>query len=253
MAEVIKINSKKGLVTLDQEDISTHDLVRWLRNGNVGFGKGHFIDQMPFERTAAKLYVEKFPSESVKTGKPFYNSDGSVTIYLAVASDLSREHNKNNSESMNQLVFRKQPKTRAKTVDVIDAIPAKEASDIFFKVISVDNVSDNVNFLQPQEILTSLLKHANLDNIEGFYNGIPWTEECRVSYVESNDKKFAIVYDQNKKTLDIYHVAEDDKKDDFLSTEEIMKERDEEKQTEAEKEKDAKKKENTFSDTDVNM
>lgn len=91
MAEIVKINSKKGLVTLSKEDISTYELAPWLRTNSKGIGHYSFINQQPFERAAAKLFVEKYPSDHVKVAENIScRPDGTIDVYLRITESSAK-------------------------------------------------------------------------------------------------------------------------------------------------------------------
>lgn len=90
MANVVKINSGKGLVTFTQEELIDLDLTKWIRADSKGVGNRDFISVQPIEKAAATAYKEKFPSTQVKIAeKCFLRTDGSVDVVLRVAQDVS--------------------------------------------------------------------------------------------------------------------------------------------------------------------
>ena len=91
MAKVIKINSKKAIITLSKEDISEHDLARWMRLDSKGITHNSFIEYQPFEDIAAKLYKAEYPSEQVKVAESFVpRPDGTVDIFLRIGESFSK-------------------------------------------------------------------------------------------------------------------------------------------------------------------
>jgi hypothetical protein len=92
MAEVIKVNSRKAIVSLTREDISKYDLARWLRTNSKGAGQYAFTNMQPFERVAAQLYIAENPSSQVKIAENviFYPLDGNVDVFLQVTDDFSK-------------------------------------------------------------------------------------------------------------------------------------------------------------------
>jgi len=122
MAEIVKINSKKGLVLLTQKDIAENDLAPWIRTNSKGLGHYSFVNQQPFERVAAKLFVEKYPSTHVKVAENIVcTKEGGVDVFLRITDDLSRG---NYNTHPTKLVFNKGKET------VIEDI-AKHGFDIY--------------------------------------------------------------------------------------------------------------------------
>lgn len=92
MSEVIKINSKKAIVSLTREDISKYDLARWIRTNSKGQGQYAFTNMQPFERVAAQLFGAEHPSMQVKIAENviFYPLDGNVDVFLQITDDFSK-------------------------------------------------------------------------------------------------------------------------------------------------------------------
>jgi len=95
MANVVKINSGKGLVTFSREELIDLDLTKWIRADSKGVGNRDFIAVQPFEAAAAHAYKEKYPSVQIKIAeKCFLKSCGGVDIVLRVAQDFSEGYYK---------------------------------------------------------------------------------------------------------------------------------------------------------------
>jgi hypothetical protein len=93
MPNITKINSKKGLVSLNRDDLVEHDVLKWVRTESKGIRSSNFIETQPIESVAAKLYAEAYPDEQVKIAeKLILNDDTSVDVVLRVA--------KKNAENM---------------------------------------------------------------------------------------------------------------------------------------------------------
>jgi hypothetical protein len=91
MAKVIKVNSKKAIITLSKEDIAEHDLARWMRLDSKGLYHNSFIEYQPFEDIAGKLFKEEYPSDQVKVAESFVpRSDGTVDIFLRIGESFSK-------------------------------------------------------------------------------------------------------------------------------------------------------------------
>ena len=91
MSKVIKINSKKAIITLTKEDIAEHDLARWMRLDSKGLYHNSFIEYQPFEDIAGKLYKAEYPSDQVKVAESFVpRSDGTVDIFLRIGESFSK-------------------------------------------------------------------------------------------------------------------------------------------------------------------
>lgn len=91
MAEITKLNSQKGLVTFTEKDLIEFDLIRYIRTSVKGVGKRSLLQDVPFEQTAAKAFLEKYPGHQVKIAeKCLLNDDNSVDVILKIAQDVSR-------------------------------------------------------------------------------------------------------------------------------------------------------------------
>lgn len=94
MADIIKINSNKGLVTLDQEDLIKNNLIRYIRTSLKGIGKKALLTDHPFETIAANIFKEKYPSDQVKLAekcllKENDKGDIFVDVLLRISKDVS--------------------------------------------------------------------------------------------------------------------------------------------------------------------
>ena len=87
MSKIVKINSKKSIVTLDKDDLSSYDLIKWVRTSSLGIGHRCFIDEQPFEKVAAQIHKEKYPSDQVKVAEAVVkNHDGTIDVFLKVTA-----------------------------------------------------------------------------------------------------------------------------------------------------------------------
>lgn len=90
MADIIKLNSHNGIVSLDSKDVVEYDLLRWIRTSSKGIHNRCTIDDAPFEKVAAKLFVEKYPSDMIKVAsKVIVKDKDNVDIYLRIAGQVS--------------------------------------------------------------------------------------------------------------------------------------------------------------------
>jgi len=88
--EILKINSSKGAVKFSEFDLAEYDLLKYVRTSFRGIGKKGLIEQTPFERIAAKLFKEEYPSDHIKIAeKCILNDDNSVLVVLRIANDVS--------------------------------------------------------------------------------------------------------------------------------------------------------------------
>jgi len=94
MADITKVNSTKGLVTLKEEDLLENNLMRYIRTSLKGIGKKGLLTDHPFETVAASMFKEKHPSDQVKLAEKCLlkcNKDGdiSVDVVLRISKDVS--------------------------------------------------------------------------------------------------------------------------------------------------------------------
>ena len=94
MAEITKINSGKGLVTFNQQDLIENNLLRYVRTSHKGAGSQKLLTDHPFETVAASLFKDKFPSDQVKIAEKCllkHSSEGDVTVdvILRISKDVS--------------------------------------------------------------------------------------------------------------------------------------------------------------------
>ncbi len=110
MAEVVNINSSKGLVTFSRDDLIALDLIKWVRTSMRGQGTQRILLETPFERSAAFAYKEKYPSQVIKMAeRVFADPDGSVSVVLRVANEVARDMY---NEHPTKVVFSKQEKSK---------------------------------------------------------------------------------------------------------------------------------------------
>jgi len=194
MAEIVKINSKKGMVSLTQKDISENDLAPWLRTNSKGFGHYSFINQQPFERVAAKLFVDKYPSTHVKVAESIVcTKEGGVNVFLRITDDFSKG---NYNTHPTKLVFNKGKQT------VIEDI-AKHGYDEF-------------SFEKLAEDLTGVEDISEENSDEGFYSEIEdFLSEVKNLSEEDLIKKVSPEELENiSKMLDLDSESEEDDFDD---------------------------------------
>jgi len=90
------LNSKIGIVQLDEEYVAANDLYKFIRTTSRGVGKPTIIDVSPFEKAAAKVFTEKYPDYKVHYAqKVIYNkTDNSVDVILFLQTPLVQEYTK---------------------------------------------------------------------------------------------------------------------------------------------------------------
>ncbi len=94
MADITKINSSKGLVTLKEGDLLENNLMRYIRTSLKGIGKKALLTDHPFETVAADMFKEKYPSDQIKLAEKCLlkeNAKGeySVDVVLRISKDVS--------------------------------------------------------------------------------------------------------------------------------------------------------------------
>ena len=94
MANITKLNSSKGLVTLTQQDLIENNLLRYVRTSFKGIGKQGLITDHPFETVAAVMFKDEHPSDQVKLAEKCIlkydsNGDPSVDVVLRISKDVS--------------------------------------------------------------------------------------------------------------------------------------------------------------------
>jgi hypothetical protein len=211
MADITKINSKNALLTFSRNELAEYDLVRWTKSNNANFGRKYFIDEAPFERCAAKLYNEKYPSEQVKYGKTFHNPDGTISVFLAVTDGMSKDYvNQNHPD---KLVFSHQPKYKAGEPEATDNVVRRKASaesykedgEVYFKVASLDDVEE----MSDNKIFNKLLKIAEANDFDmTFYDAIPTSDKTNLMEFSSGNIKMVVACDG--KTAELYSTASED-------------------------------------------
>lgn len=225
MADIVKINSKKGLVKFSSEDLYEFDLLRWIRTtSNDALGRKYFIDDVPFERKAAELFHEKFPSDSVKIGKSIYfPNENTVETLLNITAAFSEEYY---SSHPTELVRRKQPKSKVSEPEATDAI-AKEASSVnpdpnkYYDVVLLKNASEFTDFpggvdaffQSPEDVMFDyLMKWYNPKTASTAYKqGVPWKSDDKVSFFPLENKDaFILVYNPESKYAALLYKEIDD-------------------------------------------
>lgn len=260
MAEVVKINSKKGLVSLTQKDIAENDLASWLRTNSKGFGHYSFINQQPFERVAAKLFVDKYPSTHVKIAESIVcTKEGGVDVFLRITDDQSRGFYNTHPT---KLVFNKGKQT------VIDDITKHGSEEGIMGVIEDDDLKedfeDNSSDYEESEdeefygeIENFLSEIKNLSE-EDLIKKVSPEELEEISKMLDLDNKSEYKYeeDENSEKEDLDDLDFDDIDTDIEEEEEEKEEEDEEEEgnyeyeDEEETGEDEDEKENEDNDND---
>jgi hypothetical protein len=208
MAEITKINSKNALLTFSREELAEHDLIRWLKSNTANFGRKYFLDEIPFERAAAKLYNEKYPSEQVKYGKSFHNNDGTVSVFLSVTDGMSKDYIK--GQHPDKLTFSHQPKYKAGEPEATDSVVRREAAykgegEVYFKVAALDDVEG----LTDNKIFSKLLKQAEANDFDmTFFSSIPTADNTEL--IEFSSGNIRMVVASNGKSAELYSTASED-------------------------------------------
>jgi hypothetical protein len=110
MAEIIQINSKRGLVKFSFEDLIDLNLDRYIRSSFKGIGKRGLLLDTPFQDAAAKAYQEKYPQAQIHIAeKCILNHENGVEVVLKTSKVVSDEMYNQHS---NSIVLKKQVKTR---------------------------------------------------------------------------------------------------------------------------------------------
>lgn len=110
MAEIIQINSKRGLVKFSFQDLIDLNIDRYIRSSFKGIGKKGLLLDTPFQDAAAKVYQEKYPqSQIVLAIKCLLNHENGVDVVLKTAKSVSDEMYNRHS---NSIVIKKQVKSR---------------------------------------------------------------------------------------------------------------------------------------------
>lgn len=93
MPKIVKINSENGLVSFTNIDLVEHDLLRWVRSSSKGLQNRSTISDVPFEHTAAKVFVERYPEDLIKlANKIIVSPEGdAVDVYLKLARPVSED------------------------------------------------------------------------------------------------------------------------------------------------------------------
>lgn len=109
MANVIKINSGKGLVTLSQQDLIEHNLLRYVRTSFKGAGTQRLLTDHPFESVASELYKEKYPEDQIKIAeKCIAKYDSEDTVSVDVILRVSTFNQELYEMNPNKRVFKKE-------------------------------------------------------------------------------------------------------------------------------------------------
>jgi len=108
MANVIKINSGKGVVSFNQQDLIEHNLLRYVRTSHKGAGTQKLLTDHPFETVAAELYKEKYPEDQVKLAeKCLFKSNSSDDVGVDVVLRVSTFNQELYETNQNKTVFKK--------------------------------------------------------------------------------------------------------------------------------------------------
>ena len=90
MADATKINSKNGIVSFSANDLIDHDLMRWVRSRSHGINHSCTVNDVPFERVAAKVFVTRYPDTMIKMAtKVIVKDKDCVDVYLKLADRVA--------------------------------------------------------------------------------------------------------------------------------------------------------------------
>lgn len=114
MAEITKINSGKGLVSFNQQDLIENNLLKYVRTSHKGIAKQKLLSDHPFETVAASLFKEKYPSDQIKIAekcllKCSKDGDVGVDVVLRISRDVSDDMY---AKHPTEVVFKKEEKKR---------------------------------------------------------------------------------------------------------------------------------------------
>jgi len=170
MANIVKINSGKGLVSFSKEELIDLDLTKWIRADSNGVGNRHFIAIQPIEKAAAKVYKDKFPSVQVKIAeKCFLRMDGSVDVVLRVAQDVSDGHYKKHPTKLTLAGDVHAKETTAKeTFNEMKLDKSKKGSGL---KLPIDFLEENIQKLSDDE-KRQIFAELGTDDADIFLNDI---------------------------------------------------------------------------------
>lgn len=113
MANITKINSGKGLVSFNQQDLIEHNLLRYVRTSFKGIGKRGLLTDHPFETIAAELYKEKYPEDQIKIAeKCLLKYDNEDNVGVDVVLRVSTFNKELYEMNPNKRVFKKEEVSR---------------------------------------------------------------------------------------------------------------------------------------------
>jgi len=170
MANVVKINSGKGLVSFSQEELIDLDLTKWIRADSKGIGTRDFIAVQPIEKAAAAAYKEKFPSIQVKIAeKCFLRADGSIDVVLRIAQDVSDGYYKKHPTKLTLTGDVKAKETEAtKTFNEAKLEKSKKGSGLS---LPIDFLEENIQKLSDEE-KRQIFAELGSDNAATFLNDL---------------------------------------------------------------------------------
>jgi len=203
MAEVVKINSRKAIVSLTREDISKYDLARWIRTNSKGAGQYAFVNLQPFERVAAQLLVAEHPSIQVKIAENviFYPLDGNVDVFLQITDDYSKGYYNSHPT---KLVFNK-----GKSFAIEDSF--KKASDDDSTDDSKKETSDDEDDSVDTSEDLEQKKDSNVDEEEFLTEVNSFLEE--IKDMSPEDMVKTISSEELKSIKEMLHLSDDTNED----------------------------------------
>ena len=145
MAKITKVNSGKALVHMSREELVENNLDRWLRADSLGTGHRYFTAVQPIEKVAARLFNEKYPSETVKIGERFfYNTqDGSVDVVLRIAESRVDGYYNSHPVKLTYEGFPAQKKLSKKAAESKDGIFMFGDEDVDYLIEHIAEMDDD--------------------------------------------------------------------------------------------------------------
>jgi len=172
MANVVKINSGKGLVSFTQEELVDLDLTKWIRADSKGIGNRDFIAVQPIERAAAAAYKEKYPSTQIKIAeKCFIRNDGSVDVILRVAQDYSEGYYKKHPTKLTWKGDVKSKETLSETFNDVILDTDKKGTGLS---LPIDFLEENIQKLSNDE-KRQIFAELGTDDADVFLNDLKLT------------------------------------------------------------------------------
>ena len=170
MPNISQINSGKGLVSFNKEELIDLDLTKWIRADSKGYGNRNFIAVQPIEKAATKVYKEKFPSTQVKIAeKCFLRDDGSVDVVLRIAGDVSEGYYQKHPTKLTFLgeIHAKEKELETTFNEEIETRKKKKSG----LLLHIDFLEENIDKLTEEE-MRQVYAELGAENAETFLEDI---------------------------------------------------------------------------------